>query len=538
MKKGVPYKIWKIKLKSKRYYASTVLAYGLASLGSVISLILNIIIICKFQSEGKELIKDWFGLVLSLTAFTISVAGVFKNIKFAYRNYFKRAIVQQKEYESEIRESILQHISKSHSDSGFVWREYDRQCYLMSDKVNRALFDGSENLFIKVNSRMQAMDAKQKEAVYNIVTKKIEEGKSIFNSKLVRLRTDILTSTFEPYDNKKFDGDGNRKNVFTSFSKKLIKLEKTDYASNLTTNDLIYSTIYQHDFSSGYRGMDKTVDSRNTLYDLKDSPAANIVGVSTFAITSDGYIVLNLQGKINDVNNECLVPSGSGSSDFKDLKSSAEYESKAMREEAKNYKSEKPPRKKSKNSQTARSEYKGFRKYLFKMRKYTCDFKTFLKYGMVRELIEESHLYEKPNKNLQKKKYEDIKDETRRKYINNTYLCGYIRILDRGGKPDFFGFTLLDLTKNELAEMFKYGREKIIEKELNKNCSITDYNEINKQFYLPLKNIDNYNSGKAFIANECEFDDGDEIKISLQTYCLLDLIRKNKDKIIKLMEAN
>lgn len=566
MKKGTPYRVWKFKFKTMRYFFKTVSTYVLAALGSIVSLSLSAKMLSIDQPYTEDFYRDMFSLVLSATAFLVALTGIIVKSVAAYHGYCNRPIVQQETNKNELSKSIVKHVSKSHRDSGFEWENYDGQYYLISDEVNKAFFENSGNLFITVNPKKQAKDTQQKETVYNIVTKKIAEGKSIFNSELVRLRTDILTSAFSPFDREKFDGKNNRKNAYTSFSEKLIALEKTDYEANLTTNDLIYSTIYQYDYSDSYQGKNKTVDNWDTLYDLKDSPASNIIGVTTFAITSDGYLLLNLQGKMNDVNSECFVPSGSGSSDFKDLINSVKFEPEGFREEiekyinfdgrdkfddAKEFKKFKNEYidKLSKsveaeteriaymNAETAKSEQKSFKEYISKMKKYTYDFNTFLKYGMVRELIEESHLYEKKN-NSQTIKYENINDKTRGEYINNTYLCGYIRILDRGGKPDFFGFTLLNLTKDEVAAMFKYGHNEIVLKELKKNCQITDYNEVSRQFYPSIKNIDKYDNDIDFIAGECQFDSeyANKIKISLQTHCLFELLRRNKNAILKLIE--
>ena len=561
MKKGIPYRTWKFKFKAGKHYILNLFAYLGVFIVSFVSLILKLIILCNYNECGKAYVEDIFNAVIAALTLTISFIGIIYNLRASYRDYFNKLIVQQAESKTVLRASIVENISTSYADSGFEWRDYDGQSYLVSDRVNEALVCNHNYLFITVNPKKQPMNIKQKEVVYNVVAKKIAEGKSIFNSDLVRLRTDILLNTFDPFNSEKYEKE-KRKHIYTSFSKKLIVLEKTDYEANLTTNDLIYSTIFQYDYSDSYSGKDNTVDSRNTLYDLKDSPASNIIGVTTFAITSDGYLLLNLQGAMNDVNNECYVPSGSGSSDFDDLINSTDYEPKKMRNEVKEYKSGShrrdeydDPKKFKKfqreyvnklkssnaehaeiayiNAETAKFERKGFKKYASKMgKKYTYDFYTFLKYGMVRELTEESHIYERKS-NQSKQKYKKLSAETRKKYIENTYVCGYIRILDRGGKPDFFGFTLLDLTRDEVKDMFRYGHDDTITKEIKKNCLITDYNEISKQFYPSIKNIEKYETAKDFIVTECHLDHdaARKVKVSLQTHCLFDLLKKNKNTI-------
>ena len=564
MKKGKSYREWIYKLKAGKHFILNIFAYLGVVIVSFVSFIFNLVLLCKYTNCGEAYVKDIFNTVIAALTFILSLIGIIGNLRVSYRDHFNKLIMQQEDSKTALRASILQNISTSHTNSGFEWRDYDGQSYLVSDRVNNALVSNKNNLFITVNPKKQPMNIKQQEVVYNVVAKKMAEGKSIFNSNLVRLRSDILLSTFAPFNSEKYDGE-NRKNIYTSFSKKLIVLEKTDYEANITTNDLIYSRIFQCDYSDSYCGKDKTVDSRNTLYDLKDSPASNIIGVTTFAITSDGYLLLNLQGAMNDVNNECYVPSGSGSSDFGDLIHSRCYEPKELRKKVENFKSGSYQRDESDtlknfkkfkreyknqlnktnteraelnylNAETAKLERKGFKKYASKMgkigKKYTYDFYTFLKYGMVRELTEESHIYERKS-DPSKQKYENLTEHTRRKYIENTYVCGYIRILDRGGKPDFFGITLLDLTRDEVKDMFRYGHDYIIKKEIKKNCLITDYNEISEQFYPSIKNIDKYPTAKDFIIGECHLDSeaAQKVKVSLQTHCLFDLLKKNKDMV-------
>lgn len=338
MKKGKSYREWIYKLGAGKHFILNVFAYLGVVIVSFVSFIFNLVLLCNYTNCGEALVKDIFNTVIAALTFILSFIGIIGNLRVSYRDHFNKLIMQQEDSKTALRASILQNISTSHTNSGFEWRDYDGQSYLVSDRVNNALVSNKNNLFITVNPKKQPMNIKQQEVVYNVVAKKMAEGKSIFNSNLVRLRSDILLSTFAPFNSEKYDGE-NRKNIYTSFSKKLIVLEKTDYIANITTNDLIYSRIFQCDYSDSYCGKDKTVDSRNTLYDLKDSPASNIIGVTTFAITSDGYLLLNLQGAMNDVNNECYVPSGSGSSDFGDLINSRCYEPKELREKVENFKS-------------------------------------------------------------------------------------------------------------------------------------------------------------------------------------------------------
>lgn len=580
-KKGIHYLIRAFKFKAMKNFIFTVFALFSVLIVASISLGFNIYII----AVGNKEINDIANLVVSAVSILISLTAAIINVVIAIRSYFKIPILEQEEYREKIMDSVSKEVSNSHRRSDYRWEDYKEETdegekirkYLISDKINNALFDHSSDLRIIVNKNKQAMDVHQKEALYSIVSKKIAEGKSIFNSNLVRLRSDMLDNLFKPIDDK--DADGNRKNGYQSFSNKLVQLEKTDYYAYITTNDQIYIKFFKHDYSSVYCGKDKTVDSNNMLYDLSLSPASNIIGVTTFAITSDGYLLLNLQGETNDVNNGCFVPSGSGSSDFDDLKKSAKIKGEDTRKyvdnkiikiiKAYNHKSFENARKgyikrldeslkrwdndsiscadeklEYKNAEVAKLEIQNFKKYASKMKKYTYDFDKFLKYGMVRELIEESHLYERvyTQKKNGCRKYKKIKQETREKLIAQTYICGYIRILDKGGKPDFFGVTLLDLTSKEVKDMFKYGHDNYTRKELKNNCLITDFNEVDKQILVSIKEgIEKYTDVKEFLRAKLPNEyNAQKIKISLQTHCLFELLRKSnvKEKISNFLEKN
>ncbi len=579
MKKGKNYRIkfYKFKTMISSGYLVYALAYIFLFVVSLVSLILNIIICCKFNVEGKDRMQDICNIIISAISLVGSSVGTIIEFNRTYRrNYFQRQFLDQKVYKYKLAKSVSSNLSSAYRVSKYSWRNYNGQRYLASDKVNEDLMKYVKTLRISVNPRKHAMGNEQREMLYKVVTKKIEQGKSIFNSNLVALRSDILESLFEIKNNSESEL------FYVLHCNKSVKLEKTDYYSNLTTNDLIYDRFFSFDYSSVYCGKDFTTDAEDTLYDLSQSPAANIVGVSTLAITRDGYLVINGQSNNNDVNNDCYVPSGSGSSDFEDLKKCLKYEPVELREQLKLYLDIKDnedlkisrknylqaidesfidegPENNSKakdvlttNLNNACEDYQealrtrkrlhGLKQYLSKMKRYTYSLNTFLTYGMVRELVEESHLYEN-NVNIDEKGriyYGKISEDTIGKYMANTYICGYIRILDRGGKPDFFGITLLDISKDELAKMFEYGKMRVEQKEVSKRHRITDYSEVCEQLYFKIDEIDAYNSIYALIKSRQKDGKYDKkIKCSLQIHCLYNLLKKNKDVIkSKLAELN
>lgn len=582
MKKGKNYCAKKVKIKTifNSGFIASVCGFIVLSLISMGGIVVNIVsCICESDNKAKEIVS----LIISVLSFIISVIGTIKSIKELNNKCFHRQFLDIDKNKSKIINDVTdsKNINNDYKDSGYYWEAYDGQWYISSDAVNKALLERADRLLLHVSPKKQVMSNEQREALYNIVNLKIAQGKSIFNSNLVRLRTDLLIKYL--LDNKNDIEEINEKQKDDSVKRfkdlKLVEVEKTDYFLNLTTNDQIYSQLFKSDYSSIYDGKSMTVDEYNSLYNLTQSPAANIIGVSTLAITKDRHVIINRQNNNNDVNNDCFVPSGSGSSDFADLnkclklEKSLSIESKSeelnkklikYKESTENIKDAKNKVKKSDlKKEVADEGYKNYilktqekkdahniQKYFKSMKKYTCDFDHFIKYGMVRELIEESHLYDTEKKEEKSRLYdaEEKEDETLYKkvsentiknFIADTLLCGYIRILDRGGKPDFFGITILDLTQKEVEKMFKYGREKAVKKEISKNRSITDFNEVSLQKYVELDKLYKYSNVDDMIKNECLdknecFDkDGKEkkIKISLQMHCLFELLLSNKDKI-------
>lgn len=54
------------------------------------------------------------------------------------------------------------------------------------------------------------------------------------------------------------------------------------------------------------------------LWDISTSKASNQIGISTLGFTKNGYLILLTQGKRANFSNNLLVPTGSGSADWKD----------------------------------------------------------------------------------------------------------------------------------------------------------------------------------------------------------------------------
>ncbi|MDE7168149.1 MAG: hypothetical protein K2O28_04795 [Clostridia bacterium] len=562
-------------------FITSAVAFITVAIVSLITFVCNLCALCQFTPQGGNFIKDLGSVIVSAISFVSSVIGSWRSIAKLVNDSFNRQFLEDPTYKEETKETIIKAPDSQLEENGYEWCEYNKAHYLCSKKVDAALAEAfpakkgdkinnrQKDILLRVSPKIQPLSSDQSEALYQMVKQKRASGKNIFNSKLVRLRTDMFTKEVLSPENAE-NTDNFIKHTTVNHNDKLkladigmIEVEKTDYYSNMTSNDMIYKRLFKYDHSSIYYGKDMTVNGK-ALYNLSQSPAANIIGVTTLAITSDGKMVINKQDNNNDVNNDCFVPSGSGSADFDDLKKCRKLEKKtntstyadtlenicksykplnlwkswtayktAVKNEIKNIKAtntvseshlKKSLKKLKKNYENGikdKKEYKQLKRYRKELRKYTCSFRNFITYGMVRELVEESHVC--------KTTKHKIDPFTMKNYMDRTEICGYIRILDRGGKPDFFGITYLDYNEKQLKEKFLSIGLEIAKKELVQHGAMTDYGEVHSQLYIPQENLLTCEKFEDLFPKSIDEKTGKEkeIKISLQLHYLLTIL-KNK----------
>lgn len=590
-------------LKQSGFIASTV-AFITVAMVSLGTFGFNLAAMCKYTPDDGEFIKDLGNVIISALTFITSVIGSWRSIVKLAHDSFNREFIEDERYKKSIIETIGNNYDDCYIKNGYTWGEYKNARYLYSEKVDNALAslfpaDRSgepakikSDLLLKVTPKIQPLSSDQNEALYQKVKEKRAAGKNIFNSNLVRLRTDLFTdgvfSTENAAKTEKLSSDYtlNADNLLKFTDIRLVDVEKTDYYSNMTSNDMLYDRLFKYDHSSVFYGKDMTADG-DVLYNLSESPAANIIGVTTLAITSDGKIVINKQDNNNDVNNDCFVPSGTGSADFYDLIACRKLEKKLriptyanklqellssyktlnlrknrngylkyVKSKIINFNTEKEQLRNESLEQEdfytaifkqddkfigakkvyetgikASKERKQLKRYCKNLNKYTCSFRNFITYGMVRELVEESHVCKTFKHKI------DLAEM--KSFMDKTEICGYIRILDRGGKPDFFGITYLNLTENELKERFMRIGLKVAKKELKLKSAITDYSEVCSQVYVPLQKLLECENFEELFTDTGKENKEKKIKISLQLHYLLTIMKKRlQSQQIKIPTTN
>ena len=239
---------------------------------------------------------------------------------------------------------------------------------------------------------------------------------------------------------------------------KKIKLMYTDYFSSECTNEIASSKIGPKSNDSNeivFEGPKLWVDD-NIILDLKKSKCSNHIGISTIAITKDSCLLLIYQSKDSAQSSNKLVSSGSGSAEREDLIAT------------------------------------------------TNNFSKFITDAMERELLQEIG-------------FGNVKKEDRLKYIKKTKIIGFSRLLDRGGKPEFFGFTILNV--------------------LSKDCKPKGKEEL---FVSKIKKVDvKLKESKNFVDRLNRYLDNDvdiSISLFLNIKFLIDFIENNEKDYKELVE--
>lgn len=167
-----------------------------------------------------------------------------------------------------------------------------------------------------------------------------------------------------------------------------VTVQKTAYFDGQCTHEIVYKQFKSsHDKKLSFDGCKLLMDEDNMLYDLDFSSCSNFIGISTLAFTKDNRIIIGKQADRSRANSGRYAPSGSGSVSYKDVKCIRDAKDK----------------------------------------KNKVGFRDILTYSMMREFCEECN----------------YKLKTAKKKMR-TRIIGYVRLLERGGKPDYFGISYID----------------------------------------------------------------------------------------------
>lgn len=196
-----------------------------------------------------------------------------------------------------------------------------------------------------------------------------------------------------------------------------VHLCKGSYYNTYLTNKIFLQKLISNDSVDIY----PVYGYSNRLLKLPFEYFSNEIGVSTLAITLDGYLFLQEQGTHTDSSAGFIVPSGSGSADWQDY---------------------------------------------IKNRKRNLTLEGIISYSTIRELTEETGY----------KKYNP------RQIVGKNKILGFFRWLDYGGKPEFVSLSKINKNRDDIhpqsSEQKPLNNEYCF-KVIDNNGSI-DYQELNR----------------------------------------------------------
>jgi hypothetical protein len=167
-----------------------------------------------------------------------------------------------------------------------------------------------------------------------------------------------------------------------------VDVQKTRYFDGQCTHEIVYKQFKSvSEIGMAFDGKRLLMDDDNFCFPLNYSSCANFIGASTMVFTRDHKIIIGRQGALSKANPGRYAPSGSGSAVYADIKKT---------------------KKRLENSADI-------------------TFQDVLITAMIREFCEECN-------------YPLEKGFT----LLRTQLIGYARLLERGGKPDYFGVSYID----------------------------------------------------------------------------------------------
>jgi hypothetical protein len=262
-------------------------------------------------------------------------------------------------YVYKTRRPLLE-LESSDTYDGFEDEIWEGHRFLYSRELNVAL--DANAIEVRLSGEYTP-PARVKPLRYFLLREERREGKVLFDAAKVRLAEDLTPlrlSSPEP-----------------------LLLQETSYFASVCTNEVADKELRLRATDEvGLRGIELCADS-GVLLDLAQSECSNHVGISTLALTSDGFLVTTVQAAGSAQYARRVAPSGSGSADLDDV-----HRGDTLRD--------------------------------------------FVVRAMERELKEECGLTP------------DLSGL-------RTTVLGYARLVERGGKPEFFGFTVLPVPRKHVA---------------------------------------------------------------------------------------
>lgn len=175
---------------------------------------------------------------------------------------------------------------------------------LTSQRVNLALFGGATTI---VSARPAVFQFRPAPPVAHVLLREFtRKSPVLFNARKIRLASDVLVD--------------DASNLLP------VPVQPTHYFDTLSTNDSLPVRLVSHKSRLEVFSGHEICFPRQTIPSCEESACSNHFGASTLAVTADDYLVITEQGYRSNIARGQLMPSGSGSADWKDLESSADLQ--------------------------------------------------------------------------------------------------------------------------------------------------------------------------------------------------------------------
>lgn len=245
----------------------------------------------------------------------------------------------------------------------YYTESFNNQYFVYSDLVN-SLLNQYKNKVVFLNDKFELDEELRKLAPFAL-----QQFSTIKNSKLFKARMRLCTDLTPG----------------KLIHREKITVQESDYFSGLCSNELALKEIYSKDFDEPIFNGLSLVRGRDLVTNFEDSRCANLVGINTLLLTSDGKLICEHQDSEYADNYQQLVPSISESLEYPQV---------------------------SENNLTE-----------------------FTLQDIVASSINEAL----------EKKYGFNESEI------STFLVGYARLLNRGGKPEFFAISITTREFDEIC---------------------------------------------------------------------------------------
>ena len=342
--------------------------------------ILGLSLLIKYteKSNGASFLLVGSIVLILLSTLEKIAKSIFEANTFKKMCNYSTSFNYSSEYDNtkEIKETVLKNYKLSKNYEKFTHIDLNNnESFVYSHEENHNFKKYAKTNKVKFVKISNSLNKDSRTALAHIIGSKLNDDKTIFNGKLLGINSELCFKQNQE-----------------------VEIKNVRYHNYVSIDEMIYRNIFTpYNASNALVGKNICLNPlTKSFMDIKNSHLTNLIGVNLLVelhCNNKIYYLVNDQSLYNDVNQERLVPTSSGSLDQADFKKFKTFDHKDQ------------------------------------------NFSNLLLIGMLRELYEESYLYfNLINGNIVKSKENKLDLE-----VVNFDLLGFGRLTSKAGKPDFFG---------------------------------------------------------------------------------------------------